>query len=249
MTDDAVETIDVEVKGSKGGAVHANGDYADFDIDEWHQLLKQNKGGKLSVTVCAEKDGQWTQYRTFDILVSSEPLDEWGITYRRIPPSYEIYSKMGLFQRDLSTFDETPLIQNTQVTDQCINCHTANRTNPDQYVFHVRGSHGATVMHRNGVDEVLIAKNDSLGGSMVYPYWHPDGRYCAFSTNKTTQMFHTAKNKRIEVYDSMSDVFIYDTETHTILKDTLTMKLLWHHPERYADHEAAVGREYPRLLA
>ena len=227
MTDDAVETIDVEVKGSKGGAVHANGDYADFDIDEWHQLLKQNKGGKLSVTVCAEKDGQWTQYRTFDILVSSEPLDEWGITYRRIPPSYEIYSKMGLFQRDLSTFDETPLIQNTQVTDQCINCHTANRTNPDQYVFHVRGSHGATVMHRNGVDEVLIAKNDSLGGSMVYPYWHPDGRYCAFSTNKTTQMFHTANNKRIEVYDSMSDVFIYDTETHTILKDTLTMKLLW----------------------
>ena len=33
--------------------------------------------------------------------------------------------------------------------------------------------------------------------------------------------------KRIEVYDNSSDVFVYDTETHTILKDTLTMKLLW----------------------
>ena len=227
MTDDAVETIDVQVKGSKGGSLHANGDYADFDIDEWHQLLKQNKGGKLSVTVCAEKDGQWTQYRTFDILVSSEPLDAWGITYRRIPPSYEIYSKMGLYQRDLSTFDETALMENTQIGGQCLNCHTANRTNPDQYVYHVRGSHGATVMHRNGIDEVLKAKNDTLGGSMVYPYWHPSGRYCAFSTNKTSQMFHTAGEKRIEVYDSSSDIFVYDAETHTILKDTLTMKLLW----------------------
>ena len=227
MADDEVETIDVEVKGSKGGSLHVNGDYADFDIDEWHQLLQTNKGGKLTLTVCAEKNGCWTRYRSFDILVSHETLDEWGITYRRIPPSFEIYSKMGLYQRDLSTFDETALLETTQVPDQCINCHTANRTNPDQYVFHVRGAHGATVVHRNGQDEILIAKNDSLGGSMVYPYWHPDGRYCAFSTNKTSQMFHASGKKRIEVYDSSSDVFVYDTETHTILKDTLTMKKLW----------------------
>lgn len=227
MADDEVETIDVEVKGSKGGAMHVNGDYADFDIDEWHQLLQTNKGGKLTFTVCAEKDGRWTRYRSFEIFVSPEPLGEWGITYRRIPPSYEIYSKMGLYQRDLSTFDETALLETTQVPDQCINCHTANRTNPDQYVFHVRGAHGATVIHRDGSDELLVAKNDSLGGSMVYPYWHPDGRYCAFSTNKTSQMFHTAGKKRIEVYDSSSDVFVYDTQTHTILKDTLTMRRLW----------------------
>lgn len=227
MADDEVETLDVEVKGSKGGSLHVNGNFADFDIDEWHQLLQTNKGGKLTLTVCAEKDGRWTRYRSFDIFVSSEALDEWGITYRRIPPSYEIYSKMGLYQRDLATFDETALIENTQIANQCINCHTANRTNPDQYVYHVRGSHGATVVHRNGQDELLMARNDSLGGSMVYPYWHPGGRYCAFSTNKTSQMFHAAGKKRIEVYDSSSDVFVYDTETHTILKDTLTMKLLW----------------------
>ena len=168
MADDEVETIDVEVKGSKGGSLHVNGDYADFDIDEWHQLLQTNKGGKLTLTVCAEKNGCWTRYRSFDILVSHETLGEWGITYRRIPPSFEIYSKMGLYQRDLSTFDETALLETTQVPDQCINCHTANRTNPDQYVFHVRGAHGATVVHRNGQDEILIAKNDSLGGSTSY---------------------------------------------------------------------------------
>ena len=227
MTDDDITTMDVIVKGSKSGMLHANGDYADFDIDDWHQLLESNQGGDLLVTVCAEKDGKWTQYREFPIHVSKYPLDEWGITYRRIPPSYEIYSKMGLYQRDLSNFEESALLVNTQSPGMCINCHTANRTNSDQYVFHVRGEHGATVIHRQGKDELLKAKNDSLGGSMVYPYWHPNGRYCAFSTNKTSQMFHLAKNKRIEVYDSSSDVFVYDTETHTILKDTLVMKELW----------------------
>jgi Tol biopolymer transport system component len=134
---------------------------------------------------------------------------------------------MGLYQRDLSNFDETAMLVNTQTRDQCINCHTANRTNPDQYVFHVRGEHGATVISLQGKDELLMAKNENLGGSMVYPYWHPNGRYCAFSTNKTSQMFHFAKNKRIEVYDSSSDVFVYDTKEHAILQDTLTMKKYW----------------------
>ena len=227
MADDEVETLDVAVKGSKGGSMHANGSYADFDIDEWHLLLEKNKGGVLTFTVCAEKNGQWTRYRDFQMMVASEVLDAWGITYRRIPPSYEIYSKMGLYQRNLANFDESALIENTQTPNQCINCHTANRTNPDQYVFHVRGQHGATIVHRNGEDEILQAVNNSLGGSMVYPYWHPGGRYCAFSTNKTSQMFHAAKNKRIEVYDSESDVFVYDSQTHAILRDTLTMKQQW----------------------
>ena len=227
MADDDVDAVDVEVKGSKGGSLHANGDYADFDIDDWHQLLAQNKGGVLAVSVCSQKNGKWTGYKDFTINVSDEPLDAWGITYRRIPPSYEMYSKMGLYQRNLSNFDETPLLENTQTPNQCINCHTANRTNPDQFVFHVRGNHGATVISKEDV-EVLKAKNDSLGGSMVYPYWHPGGRYCAFSTNKTSQMFHTnMKNKRIEVYDASSDVFVYDTETHTILADTIIMKKYW----------------------
>ena len=228
MADDSVTTVDVFVKGKGATSLHANGRYADFTIDEWHQLLKENKGGQLTVSVCAEKDGRWTRFSDFTIFVSQEPLSEWGITYRRIPPSYEIYSHMGIFQRDLSTFDETPLLENRQMIGTCLNCHTANRTNPDQYVFHARGDHGATIIHRNGNEELLQSRNDSLGGAMVYPYWHPGGRYCAFSTNKTSQMFHTANPlKRIEVYDSQSDVFVYDTETRTILRDTLIMKKYW----------------------
>ena len=139
MADNDVKTIDVMVKGSKTGELHVNGDYADFDVDEWHQLLEANKGGKLTFTVCAEKNGEWTQYLDFQVFVSEDEMDAWGITYRRIPPSYEIFSKMGIYQRCLSNFEETALIENTQIPGMCINCHTANRTNPDQYVWHVRG--------------------------------------------------------------------------------------------------------------
>ena len=227
MADDDVTTMDVQVAGEHGGSLHANGDYADFDVDDWHTLLKQNHGKKLTFTVCAEKDGQWTQYRDFTVTVSEQPLEEWGVTYRRIAPGFELYSRMGLYQRNLSNFDEQVLIDNTQMHGMCVNCHTPNQTNPDQFVFHIRGEHGATAIHREGKTELVQAKNIQLGGTMVYPGWHPGGRYCAFSTNKTSQMFHTASMQCIDVYDASSDVFVYDTQTHTILRDTLIMKKYW----------------------
>ncbi len=227
MLNDSVTTIDVEVKGDNGTSLHSNGSCTDFDIEAWHQLTTQNKGRELTVSVCAERDGRWTRYRDFSISVSSDSLGEWGVTYRRLAPGYEFFWKMGLYQRDLSTFEETPLIENTNNTGMCLNCHTANSTNPDEYTFHIRGDHGATAIHRKGSTEMLKAKNEQLGGAMVYPCWHPGGRYIAYSTNKTSQMFHTASNKRIEVYDSSSDVFVYDTETHTLLNDTLIMRIYW----------------------
>lgn len=218
-----VETVDVVVKGSKGGELHTNGDYADFEIDAWHELLQQNKGGNLSVTVCMERKGKWTQYKDFVIHVSPYALDEWGLTYRRIAPGYEVYSKMGLYQRNLSNFEEKAIFENTQTTGQCYNCHTSNRTNPDQFTFHVRGEHGATMIQQQGKREWLQAKNDSIKGSMVYPYWHPSGKYCAYSTNQTRQGFHVVPKERIEVFDLSSDVLVYDIEKHEIILDSLLM--------------------------
>ena len=227
MADDDVSAIDVEVTGSKGGTLHASGTYADFELEAWHQLLSQNKGGRLSFCVSAEKSGQWVRYQPFTVSVSPVPLGEWGITYRLVAPSYKIYSRMGLYQRCLSNFEETVMIDNTDLHNTCLNCHTANQTNPDRYVFHIRGERGGTAIVRDGKVELLKASRQELGGAMVYPYWHPQGRYCAFSTNSTAQMFHMASNKRIEVYDEASDVFVYDTETGTVINDSLIMKHDW----------------------
>lgn len=223
VTGDDCDCVDVTVKGSKGGEVHSNGDYAKFDLDDWHSLTRQNKGGALTFTVCVEKDGKWTQYKDFTMTVSPYAIGDWGLTYRRIAPGYEVYGHMGIYQRDLSTFDETPIFDNLAAPGACVNCHTPNRTNPDQYTFHVRGEHGATVVHRDGKEELLKAKNDSIHGSMVYPYWHPSGKYCAYSTNNTHQSFHSVRSERIEVFDQSSDVFVYEPSTHQLILDSLLM--------------------------
>lgn len=224
---DGIDRVDVSVKGSKGGEMHTNGEYADFAIDDWHQLTAQNKGGELSFTVCARKDGQWLQYQDFKMYVSPYSLEEWGVTYRRIAPGYEVFSHMGLYQRDLSNFDETAILDNRQVPGQCVNCHTSNRTDPSHFVFHIRGEHGATMIQTNGKREWLKAKNDLLGGSMVYPYWHPSGDYCAFSTNQTRQGFHVIAKERIEVFDLSSDIFVYHPATHEILTNSLIQTKDW----------------------
>lgn len=121
MTDEAVDWICVTVEGSKGGQVTSAGEDTDFDIDEWHQLLTRNKGGQLNVHVTARKEGQWTSYKSFSINVSPLPLGEWGITYRRIAPSYSMYGLMGIWQRCLSNFEETPLLKTSQIPGMCVN--------------------------------------------------------------------------------------------------------------------------------
>lgn len=222
-----VDRVDVIVRGSKEGKLHVNDKWAAFDVEDWHRLLAANQGGKLTVTVCAKVNGKWIGYHDFDMHVSSYDLDEWGVTYRRIAPGYEIYSQMGLYQRDLGSFDESIIIDNVEVYGMCVNCHTSNRTNPDQFVFHVRGEHGATMVQQSGRREWLNAKNETLGGSMVYPYWHPSGLYCAFSTNQTRQGFHISDQNRIEVFDLTSDVFVYHPATHEIISDSLLQTSDW----------------------
>ena len=74
-----VEIVDVVARGSKGGEMHVQGDYADFDIDDWHALVARNKGGKLTFTVCTKNDGVWTRYREFDMYVSNYHMTEYGL--------------------------------------------------------------------------------------------------------------------------------------------------------------------------
>ena len=253
VLDASVECVDVTVKGSKGGEIHSTGDFMDLDIDEWHALTQQNKGGKLTFTTCVKRDGKWTQYKPFTMSVSTTPLDEWGLTYRRVAPGYEVYSHMGLYQRDLSTFDEYEVIDNNRVPGACVNCHTSNRTNPKEFLFHVRGDNGATAIQKDGVMEMLNTKTDSTLGLCVYPYWHPDGRYVVFSTNTTRQEYHVVSDKRIEVFDHKSDLQVYDTEKHQLILSPLVKDTMYNEsfPAFSADGKTiyfcrTVLREYPR---
>jgi Tol biopolymer transport system component len=128
---------------------------------------------------------------------------------------------MGIYERDLSSFDERPLIENTQF-EGCVNCHSFNRGNPADMSLHIRGPHGATLLrHDNSQLIAYNTKTDQTLGFCVYPYWHPSGRYIAYSTNSTSQLFHSADPNRIEVFDTASDLQVYDVEKNELLLSPL----------------------------
>ncbi len=197
--------------------MHSQGEESvDFDIDDWHSLLSKNGGDSLSVTVSARYEDGWHTYHPFSIYVSPDSID-YGLCYRLIAPGYEVWSKMGIYERDLSSFDERALIENTQF-EGCVNCHSFNRGNPADMSLHIRGPHGATLLRHN--DSQLTAyntKTDQTLGFCVYPYWHPSGRFIAYSTNSTSQLFHSAHRNRIEVFDTASDLQVYDVEKNELL--------------------------------
>ena len=221
FADETISRMDVVVKGSKGGELHVIGEWADFDIDEWHALTEQNQGGKLTVTVCTEKDGQWRQYKDFDIFVSEARLDDWGLTYRRIKPGYEVGGDIGIYQRELSSFDEYAIITETVVPGRCFNCHTANRTNPNRLTMQMRGEGGGTMIQKDGHQMWVETKTDSTKAAGSYSYWHPQGDYVALAVNSVHQAFFTGTGQRIEVYHTFSNVEVLDTRTNELILSPL----------------------------
>ena len=228
MADETAVRIDAVITDHYGHSLHSQGkESVNFDLDDWHTLLGQNRGDSLSVTVSAKYKDGWHTYLPFSIYVSPDSID-YGICYRLIEPGYEVWSKMGIYERDLSSFKERPLIENTQF-EGCVNCHSFNRGNPADMSLHIRGPHGATLLRhslpfkegRGGRFIAYNTKTDQTLGFCVYPYWHPSGRYIAYSTNATSQLFHSAGHNRIEVFDTASDLQVYDIDRNELLLSPL----------------------------
>ena len=215
------DLIDVEVTGKIKGSIHVQDkEIIQFSENEWHQLLADNKGEKLNVVVSLKLNGIWKQYKSFSISISSYPMD-YGLVYRLIAPGYEVYSKMGIYQRNLSNFDQNPIIENTLIPGTCVNCHAFNQNNPNTMSLHLRGAQGATMLLVDGKMEMLNTKTDSTLSACVYPYWHPSGKFIAYSVNKTKQAFHEVCNERVEIFDEASDVVVYNVVTNQLTSTKL----------------------------
>jgi len=203
----------LSVKGTK---------YIEIPAKKWASLLEQDKGGVLSVTVSAKQNNKWVEFAPFTMTVSTDPIDH-GIAYRLIAPGYEVYSKMGIYQRELSNFNQDAIIENTLITGSCVNCHSFRLTNPDDMSLHIRGKKGGTVLKTGDGVKLLNTKTTKTISNFVYPFWHPGGKYVAYSVNQTRQVFHETKDKRVEVIDAASDVVVYDVKNNETLYSDLLM--------------------------
>jgi Tol biopolymer transport system component len=123
---------------------------------------------------------------------------------------------MGLYQRDLTSFREKPVIRNQHVEENCVNCHSFGGGDSENFLFHIRGSVGGTMIKKGDEIYKVNLKSEETLSAGVYPAWHPSGDYIAFSTNKIEQYFHAGPGNAIEVVDRQSDLVLYHTETNKI---------------------------------
>lgn len=204
---------DRQIKGKKG--------LFSFPSRTWKSLMAENSGDDITLTVAVKRGEKWVSLKPFTISVSPDEIDPY-LSYRLIPPGYQAWKKMGIYQRCLETYSQTAVFENSLTGGNCVNCHTYCQRDPSRMLFHARSEFGGTAMILNDKVEKLNTKTDSTISALVYPYWHPSGKYVAFSVNKTNQNFFSHNENRIEVYDSESDVVVYDVESHEIFWSALT---------------------------
>ena len=220
------EHMRVIVNNENGMSLDVSGtDHIEFPLKTWHNLLKSAPLGKrgvgqLNVTVSAwtEKYPEGVTYKSFPINIASDDIDPW-IAYRLLPPGYEGWNRMGIYQRDITSFYVEPIIENSQNNWGCVNCHSFANYNPKDFTFHARGKNGGTIVMRDGKMKKVDIKAMSNGRHGSYNIWHPSKRYIAFSSNSTHQSFYGQSKDKIEVYDLWSDLIVYDIDNEKVLQD------------------------------
>lgn len=182
----------------------------------WTKLLEESKGKDILLTISVKEEIGWATYSPFKMHVVADPIDS-HLAYRLIEPGYEVWNEMGIYQRNLETYEESPIIENKHTGNGCMNCHSFRQQDPTNMMLHTRGVYPSTIIVKGDTIEKLNTKTDETISPLVYPSWHPSGNFIAFSVNNTFQEFHTSDRKRVEVYDSASDVVVYDLRNHELI--------------------------------
>lgn len=227
MVEDAAATAFVAELQPIGGAeasaslvcgARADGKF-DLDTTAWRRLLSEARGGELTVRVYARRPAGWVRYAPLAWRVAQEPIDSF-LSYRLIEPGYELYRQLGIYQRNLTNFDQTAVYENNRSfsdeDNHCVNCHNYQAYDTQRMLFHVRGQHGGTVVVEGDKAHKVAIRHDSILAAGVYPSWHPTLPLVAFSTNKTGQVFHMYHREKIEVLDEASDLLLYDVEHNAV---------------------------------
>lgn len=218
---EGADGLQVTVYGSTDSLV-VNGKYkARFPLRRWKEFLPKEKGNTLRVRVTARMNGRWLEYPVFRWEVAPDPIDGF-LSYRLIEPGYEVWNNLQLCERNTENFEERVLADNRLTGGNCMNCHTCGKQSGGLSMFHLRGPKGGTILNRNGKLRKLSLKNDSMVSAAVYGDFHPSGRYAVFSSNIIIPAFHAEGNKRLEVYDTRSDLAVADFDRNQMILSPLT---------------------------
>lgn len=180
-----------------------------FPLQAWRRLLAANAGEPLLWELALEEaSGEWRTLPTVTNWIAPDPVDP-TLVYRRLRPVYSLYGELGIYQRNLETFEERPVLENHRFHHGCLNCHTFLNQQPGVFVFHIRTFTNVHPM-------ILVRSNEivRVEKTMGYLSWHPSGRLLVFSRNKLGLFYHTRGETR-DVFDAQSDLGVYWLDSNT----------------------------------
>jgi hypothetical protein len=178
----------------------------------WHKLLNDNRSGQLRFDVYVKTSGQWHKYQTINNSIAKEDIDSYLVYRRMHPTDYHIRGPMGIYQRNLSSFDEKSVINNHSCSVGCVNCHSFCRNRPDKALIGVRD-------YVNEKEVTLLVDGEKvsrINTKFGYTSWHPSGRAAAYSINNLPMFLHTARNEVRDTFDITSAIAYYDVNTRAI---------------------------------
>jgi hypothetical protein len=174
----------------------------------WHPLIDANRGKDLLVDVYAREDGRWRRYRTIVNRIAEEDIDGY-VAYRLIGPVHTRWREVGVYQRDLTTYRESAVLEGTSLDAACVNCHSFPGNDPNRMFLGVRSR-----MLDNVTLLVADGQVTKVGSKFGYTAWHPSGRIAAYSLNKVRQFFHAAGAEVRDVVDIDAALVYYNPKTH-----------------------------------
>jgi len=182
---------------------------------KWRKLLSASTSNEFFVDLAVKRSQKWVKYNALTNYVAQDSIDKY-LVYRLIDPEFETWNVMGIYQRNLENFKVSPLVLNRMSDGNCMNCHTFCKNNSNTMMFHMRSEHAGTIIYKDGKLSKVNTKTSKTIAAGMYPAWHPSGKYIAFSVNNIVQSYHAIPGRTVEVYDTLSNIVLYDVNNNVI---------------------------------
>lgn len=198
---------------SAGTTVKVRGRDVVWKKQAWARML--STGADVEVlseyrTPSGPKSFRWTVH------VSGDPVDAF-LTYRLIEPGFEAWDDLEIMERHLESFDAKPISDWRNTENKCMNCHIHAQGRGDLSMFYLRGEGGGAILNRGGTLRKLTLRDSSMISPTVYGEIHPEGRFGVFSTNIIIPAMHSYGNRRMEVFDTASDLCVADFDENKMM--------------------------------
>ena len=198
-----------------GKTIKKNGTEVKWSPKEWEKFLTDAAGKTISVSA-EVSTGKETITDSWNIYVSEDDIDSY-LTYRLIEPAYQMWNEVSLVERNISNFDERTFCDYKHTDNSCMNCHIHGQQRGDLSLFYIRGKKGGAILNREGSIRKLTLNAEGMLSGTVYGDLHPSGRFGVFSTNIIIPSFHSQAGKRMEVYDTASDITVADFDNNRMI--------------------------------